>query len=103
MDQLMEPGTLRKQADRLCIAFLEADIDLAFTFLRLARAEIHGGKAGHASERIEKAILTYKTVMKQSEMLPVEFYEEKCEIHERTQRLLESIVASEHQLQILAG
>jgi hypothetical protein len=94
---------VNKQTDRVSIAFLETDIDLAFTFLRLAEAEIHGGKAGRASELIAKAILACRTIRRHAEVLPVEFDEEKCELHERTQRLLEAIFASERQFHILAG
>jgi hypothetical protein len=98
-----ELHTLLKQTDRARIAFAETNIDLAFTCLRLADAEIRGGKAGRASELIEKAILAYKTLLQDAEILSAELDEEKCELHERTQRLLEAVFASERQFQILAG
>ena len=101
MNQLTESCALRKQTDLVCIAFLETDIDLAFTFLRLAAAEIRGGKAAHASQLMEKAILAHKTVIKEVDNLSVELAEEKCELHEHTQRLWEAIVSSLHDLESL--
>jgi hypothetical protein len=88
---------VHEQTDRDYIAFLGTDIDLATLTV------IHWGKASHASELIEKAILACKTVMKPAGISPVEFDEEKCELRARTQRFLGAIAASERHFQILNG
>ena len=85
MKHLAEP----KPTDRLCIALLATEIECAFTLLRLAEAEARGGKAAHASELIEKASLAYKSVVARVNNLPVELAEERGELHEHAQRLLE--------------
>lgn len=55
------------------MAFLQTDIDLAFSQLRLAVAEWRLENRARAVSLIEKAVLSYKAVKKQLDDLPDEF------------------------------
>lgn len=103
MQQLTEIQRLPARTERVYLAFLQSDIDLALTYLRLAEAESKIWNSARAAELIEKAILGYKSAVTQIENLPLEFIEERGELRERVQRLFEAIVAAERQLQILTG
>jgi hypothetical protein len=81
---------------RLCV-ILQSDLDLAFSYLRLAEAEIQGGKAAHATELMVKAIITHRTVLREFVNIP-DFYETRRELAREARRLLESIQSVERQL-----
>ena len=100
----MAPAQLQPytaQTERLCLAFLQGEIDLAATLLRLSAAESKIGNGARASELIEKAILGYKDVLRQVNGISPEFAVERTELRENLQKLFEAIVAAERELQIL--
>ena len=79
---------------------LQSDIDLAFSYLRLAETETRGGKADHASELIAKAVNAHRTVLR--ELMGIsDMYESKRELVGEARRLLESIQSVERQFRIL--
>jgi len=83
----------------LCL-MLQSDIDLAFSYLRLAEAETRGGKAAHASELMAKAVTTHRTVLREFANIP-DLYESKRELAREARRLLESIQSVERLFRIL--
>ena len=85
------------------MTFLETDIQVALTSLRLAAAESSIGNVARVSELFDRAALEYKSVLKGIEDLPVEMDLERAELREQAQRLLEAIHVTERQLQVLAG
>lgn len=93
----------RQQIEQLCIAFLQTDMDLAFSYLRLAVGECRLENRARAVSLIERVILAYRTVSKQIDHLPVEFAEERCQLRERAGELFAAIVRAESQLHIVSG
>ncbi len=83
----------------LCLT-LQSDLDLAFSYLRLAEAETRGGKAAHATELMAKAVITHRTVLREFTNIP-DLYESKRELKREARRLLESIQSVERQFRIL--
>jgi hypothetical protein len=83
----------------LCVT-LQSDLDLAFSYLRLAEAETRGGKAAHATELMAKALTTHRTVLREFANIP-DLYESKRELAREARRLLESIQSVERQFRIL--
>jgi hypothetical protein len=79
------------ETERACLALVETEIEVAFSFLRLAEAETQGGKVEHATHLISKAAGTYNVVLKYIENMRAEFAFEKCELRGEARRLLEGI------------
>lgn len=92
---------LREQTERVCIDFLRSDLDLGFTFLRLAETYTRIGARAHATEAIVKAILAHKAVLMHMERLSMGFEQEKQELQEGVGKLLEAIFVAERQFHIL--
>jgi hypothetical protein len=93
--------------DLMCSAYIEtvcltlqSDLDLAFSYLRLAEAETRGGRVAHATELITKAVITCKIVERELVCIPG-LNENKHELAREARRLLESIQSVERQLRIL--
>jgi hypothetical protein len=98
---------MQRTPDRRCSGHIEivcltlqSDLDLAFSYLRLAEAETRGGKAAHATELIAKAVITYKTVERELVCIPG-VNENNRELTREVRRLLESIQSVERQLRTL--
>jgi len=85
--------------ESLCLA-LQSDLDLAFSYLRLAEAETRGGNATHATELMAKAVITHRTVLREFENIP-DLHESKRELAREARRLLESIQSIERQFRIM--
>ena len=79
---------------------LEANLELAFSNLRLAEAETSGGKAAHATELITKAILAHRSVLQELACIP-DSYEGKRDLTAEATRLLEAIQFVERQFRAL--
>jgi hypothetical protein len=79
--------------ERTCVVLLEAELDIAFGFLRLADAETGSGKAAHADELIAKASNSYKAVLDGLATVPLEFEEERQLLRERVRMLQDAIRA----------
>ena len=103
MSPLTERRRLIEQSDRVCTALLHTDIDLAFTFLRLARMEFELGATRHATELIEKAIAAHKSVMKHMERMPAKSAGERRVLEQGARQLFEAIAAIEQQCHLLSG
>jgi len=69
---------------------LEANLELAFSNLRLAEAETSGGKAAHATELITKAILAHRSVLQELACIP-DSYEGKRDLTAEATRLLDTL------------
>jgi hypothetical protein len=82
-----------QQTEQERLVFLETELELAFTFLRLAEAESSGGNLTHAAELIAKANVTHKAALKYLGNLPLD-WEAKRELHLNIRRLREAIRAS---------
>jgi hypothetical protein len=79
---------------------LQSDLDLAFSYLRLAEAETRGGNADHATELIAKAVIAHRTVLRELACISG-VYQSKRELAGEARRLLESIQSVERQFLIL--
>src|SRR5579863_9236790 len=100
---LIDRRRLIEQTERVCIALLRTDIDLAFTFLRLARTEFKFGATRHATELIEKAVVAHKSVMKHVNRVPPRFDQERRVLEYGARKLLEAITATEQQFHLLSA
>ena len=83
-----------RKVERTCIVLLEAELDIALGFLRLADAEIKGGNATHADELIDKAGAAYKRLLNGLTTVSLEFEEERRSLHEGVRKLQDSICAA---------
>jgi len=86
-----------QQFELVCTALLQSEIDLAFTYLRLAKAETRGGSRIHAAELIGKAALAHKNVIQDLDGVPTEFQERKRELAGSACDLLEAIRSVQRQ------
>ncbi len=96
-------ATLDGHAEQIWITFVETDIELAFSFLRLAEAESGMGNGSRAGALIEKAILGYKDVIKRLESVSVVGPADLTDVRERASALLEAIVSVEQRFRLLCG
>ena len=94
------PGRRCSGRIEIVCLILQSDIDLAFSYLRLAEAETRGGRVAHATELIAKAVITCKTVERELVCIPG-LNENKHELTREARRLLESIQSVERQLRTL--
>jgi hypothetical protein len=97
--QLTSDRRCSGRTEAVCLT-LQSDLDLAFSYLRLADAEIRGGKAAHATELIAKAVKTYKSVQQELVCIP-DYNGDKRELAQGVGRLWESIQSVERQFRIL--
>jgi len=79
------------ETERACLALVETEIEVAFSFLRLAEVETSGGNGEHAADLIAKAVATHDVVLQYIENMRVEFEGEKCELRREARRLFEGI------------
>jgi len=101
MNQPRQQHQLIERAELVCMALLQADIDVALAFLQLAQTELQSGATAHARELVEKAILAHKDVMKGLEQLPAGFERERCVLEQGGRKLVQAIVAAEREFHIL--
>ena len=91
---LPSPGFRRgSRLERTCVVLLQAELDIAFGFLRLADAETGCGNAAHTDELIAKASSSYKTVLNGLPNVPLEFEEERQALREGVRMLQDAIRA----------
>ena len=83
-------ATLR-ETEQACMALIETEIEIAFSFLRLAEVETCGGNHEHATELIAKALVTHNVALKYIQNMRPEFAEEKSELCRETRRLFEAV------------
>lgn len=62
---------LQARTERVCFALMQSEIDLAFSLLRLAEAEIRGGDDAHVRELVGRASTMYKVALSYLDVLPV--------------------------------
>ena len=103
MNRIGNKSELSRQADKICLALMHTEIDMAFAFLRLAVAESQFQASPSAVEFVERAILAHKTVMRHVEKMPLELEEERRELERGARALLEMLVSAERQFHILRG
>ncbi len=73
----------------MCLALMQSEIDLAFSFLRLAVAETQGGDDAHARDLITRACATHKVALNYLDCLAVG--QEKHEFRDVVRQLFETI------------
>lgn len=101
--QLAISSDLAERAEQTCWGLLHAEIDVAFTFLRIAVMAAQADAAPRAVQAQEKAILLHKSVVSQLGCLPLHSQQERLDLELRAHALLEAIVSAEQQFRILAG
>src|SRR5260370_7885759 len=69
-------GTFR-ETERACLALIEMEIEVAFSFLRLAESETRAGNGLHATELIAKAVASHNVVFQYVGNMRAEFEPEK--------------------------
>ena len=84
-----------RHAELACIEIVQAVIELAFSLLQLAEAEIRSGNTVDSADMISTAILAYESVLHSLEELPRGFEEEGGELRGAVQALRENIHAAE--------
>src|SRR5215470_8535869 len=94
---------LGEQTQRVLITLLHIDIDLAFSYLRLAETESKFGNRIRAARLIEESIIAYKSVARRLDDIQIEADEERSKLGESATKLFQAIVATERQFNILAG
>lgn len=89
-----------RKVERTCIVLLEAELDIALGFLRLAEAETRGGNAAHADELINKAGAAYKRLLGGLTTVSLDFQEERQMLQEGIRKLQDSIRAAMRQYEL---
>ena len=64
MDEVARTLRLRRESARLRIAFIETDIDVGITFLRLALTELEMSNLARVDELLVKARIAYEATAK---------------------------------------
>src|SRR5258708_30871107 len=82
-------GTFR-ETERACLALVETEIEVAFSFLRLAEGENRAGNGHHANVLIAKAVATHNAVLQYVANMRAEFETEKREICIEARKLFEA-------------
>lgn len=85
----------RIRTERVRIALVQAEVDTAFTLLRLAEVETCGGLDTHAADLITKAMATHKTALRYLGTVLPELEEQRRELHAEVRKLFEAIRATE--------
>src|SRR5712692_330080 len=80
----------REETERACLALVEAQLEVAFTFVRRAESEIGDGNGAGTAELIAKAIATHNMAVKYLANVPVEFEEEKRKLYIAARKLFEA-------------
>jgi hypothetical protein len=93
----------RGPTERVCLTLLQSELDLAFSYLRLAETEVQAGKGAHATELIAKAVIARNIVLQELARIPdlFDLFEPKRELKREAKRLLESIRFVESELRTL--
>lgn len=89
-----EQRRLIERSQELCLALLRTDLDLAYSFLRLAHTELNLGAAPHAAELVEKAVTAHEHVTRQLERAPFGFEQERRTLERDARELLQAIAAA---------
>src|SRR5260370_6152629 len=87
-------GTFR-ETELACLALVEFEIEVAFSFLGLAEGETRAGNGQHATELIAKAVATHNVVLPYVGKIRAEFEAEKRGLCVAARRLFEAIRAAE--------
>ena len=98
-----ERRRLVERSQELCLALLRTDLDLAYSFLRLAHTELNLGAAPHAAELIEKAVTAHDHVIRQLERPAFGFEQERRALERDARELFQAIAATLGRLGIPPG
>jgi hypothetical protein len=82
------------QSELVCSELVQAEIDLAFIFLRMAETAIGIGSLTHALELIATASGTHKTALLYVGALTPEFEDEKRKLQANVDQLFGAIMAA---------
>ena len=97
-EQLSERPPIRltpssRETEWACLALVETEIEVAFSFLRLAEVETQGGNGEDAAELIAKAVATHNVVLQYVEHMRAGFEAEKRQLSVEARKLFEAIGA----------
>jgi len=84
-----------RETELACLALVEFEIEVAFSFLGLAEGEARAGNGQHAIELIAKAIATHNVVLQYVGNMRAEFEAEKRELCVKARKLFEATRAAE--------
>jgi hypothetical protein len=84
---------LWERTERACLALVEAELDLAFSFLRLANTEFTRGNRAHATDLISTAVATHHRTLEYLGNVPAGLEEQKYELSNGVRRLFDAIRA----------
>src|ERR1700730_2384739 len=82
------------QSELVCSELVQAEIDLAFIFLRMAETAMAIGSLTHALELIATASGTHKIALLHVGTLTSEFQEEKRKLQANVDQLFSAIMAT---------
>src|SRR5260370_1490401 len=66
-----------RETEWVCLALMETEIEVAFSFLRLAEVETRAGNGQHATDLIARAVATHIVVLQYVENMRSGFEAEK--------------------------
>ncbi len=97
-EQLPEQPPIRltassRETEWACLALVETEMEVAFSFLRLAEVETRGGNSEATAELIAKAVATHNVVLQYVENMRPEFESEKRQLSVEAGKLFEAIGA----------
>jgi len=71
---------IRERTEQVCLALARAELEVAFSYLRLAEAESHGGNVAHAQDLVSKSQMTYLTAVRYIDSLTPDSDVDWCEL-----------------------
>ena len=100
-EQLSERPPIRltpssRETEWACLALVETEIEVAFSFLQLAEVETRGGNGEDAAELIAKAVATHNLVLQYLENMRAGFEGEKHQLSVEARKLFEAIGVVKH-------
>jgi len=80
-----------RQAERVHLALIRSELEVAFSYLRLAEAEVHGGILTHAEDLLDKARTSHTTAVRYLSVSGEGFDGERAELHAEARELADAI------------
>src|SRR5579864_4025909 len=85
-------ATSLRETERACLALVQTELEVAFSYLHSAQAKNQRGNHGpDAAGLISKAIATHNTVLRYLANVPMEFEAEKHKLYITTRQLFDAI------------
>ena len=81
----------RHETERACLALVQTELEVAFSYVLQAEARNRGGNSENAAQMIAKAIATHNMALTYLANVPAELEKQKRELYVTTRQLFDAI------------